>query len=193
MDEIHIPTEKIKDAEVALNMLKQWNNRFVENNLISKNDYSQIRETFISWQNPFAIVICCSDSRVAPEIFFDQKLGNIFVVRNAWNIVNNSVLCSVEYAVWHLWVPLVVVVWHTNCGAVTAACTCRWWDLPSSTNYFVDAISPSIKKNSSVDEVSKMHAKAMIWKIEENEVVKSSNTKVLPALYDVVTWKVEWL
>ena len=182
---------KLIDVENALEFLKKWNNRFLQNNLAQKNDYSEIRETFKNWQNPFAAVLCCSDSRVAPEIFFDQKLGDIFVIRNAWNVVDEDVLWSIEYATEHLWVTLVVVVWHTNCWAVTTAC--KWWEFSSNIASIVKTIYPCVKDDKTVDEVSILHAKSMAKLIKDNEIVKSLKTKVIPACYDVVTWEVKWL
>ena len=85
-------------------------------------------------QHPFAVVVSCSDSRVPPELVFNQGLGDLFVVRVAGNIVNEENLASIEYAVEHLKAPLIVVLGHTHCGAVKAAVagkplegTCRIW------------------------------------------------------------------
>lgn len=79
-----------------------------------------VRRTSRFGQHPHAAVLCCSDSRVAPEILFDQGIGDLFTVRVAGNVVNEDELASIEYAVEHLSVPLCVVLGHSNCGAVTA-------------------------------------------------------------------------
>jgi carbonic anhydrase len=76
-------------------------------------------------QHPFASVLTCSDSRVSPELIFDQGLGDLFVVRNAGNVVDSIVLGSLEYGAIHLKTPLIVVMAHQKCGAVTAACTMK--------------------------------------------------------------------
>ena len=96
------------DSQLALDLLKEGNARFVSGDLIPKDDYAILREKLSVGQHPFAVVLCCSDSRVAPEIIFDQKLGDLFVIRNAGNIVDEEVLGSIEYAVEHLETPLVV-------------------------------------------------------------------------------------
>ena len=72
----------------ALDLLKSGNARFVTGALTPKNDYAELREKLSSGQQPFAVVLCCSDSRVAPEIIFDQKLGDLFVNRNAGNVID---------------------------------------------------------------------------------------------------------
>ena len=73
-------------------------------------------------QHPFAAILCCSDSRVCPEFIFDQRSGSLFEVRNAGNVVDEDVLASLEYAVEHLHVPLIVVLGHKGCGAIEAVC-----------------------------------------------------------------------
>ena len=70
------------DSQLALDLLKEGNARFVSGDLIPKDDYAILREKLSVGQHPFAVVLCCSDSRVAPEIIFDQKLGDLFVIRN---------------------------------------------------------------------------------------------------------------
>jgi carbonic anhydrase len=81
---------------------------------------ARVRRTSRLGQHPHAAVLCCSDSRVAPEILFDQGIGDLFTVRVAGNVVNEDELASIEYAVEHLSVPLCVVLGHSSCGAVTA-------------------------------------------------------------------------
>jgi len=76
------------DSQQALELLKEGNARFVSGALTQKDDYATLREKLSTGQHPFAVVLCCSDSRVAPEIIFDQKLGDLFVIRNAGNIVD---------------------------------------------------------------------------------------------------------
>jgi carbonic anhydrase len=75
----------------------------------------------VTGQHPFAVILTCSDSRVPPEVIFDQGIGDLFVIRNAGNIVDDVVIGSIEYAVEHLHTPLVIVLGHQQCGAVTAA------------------------------------------------------------------------
>ena len=118
-------------SDKALDLLKSGNARFVSGALTPKDDYATLREKLSAGQHPFAVVLCCSDSRIAPEIIFDQKLGDLFVIRNAGNVVDEEVLGSIEYAVEHLETSLVVVMGHAACGAVTA--TYNGDDLPMTT------------------------------------------------------------
>ena len=99
---VHDPAVKITDAEQALTYLKEGNERFMKGELSAKDNYAEIRNTLTGGQKPFAIVLCCADSRVAPELFFDTKLGDIFVIRNAGNVVDEVVLGSIEYGAEHL-------------------------------------------------------------------------------------------
>jgi len=108
-------------ADVAQQMLIDGNKRFVEGKL-STYDVGIGRRTQLSHgQYPFAVVVTCSDSRVPPELIFDQALGSIFVIRVAGNVLDAITLGSVEYAVEHLNTKLVVVMGHEKCGAVKAA------------------------------------------------------------------------
>ena len=179
------------DSKQALELLKAGNARFVSDALTSKDDYAIIREKLSVGQHPFAVVLCCSDSRVAPEIIFDQKLGDLFVIRNAGNIVDEEVLGSIEYAVEHLETPLVVVMGHASCGAVTA--TCQGGDLPGHILNLAKRIKPSISSGCCIDDNAKRHAKRMAQLIEEDEIVHHVGAKVVAAFYDIQSGKVEWL
>lgn len=104
----------------AVDKLKAGNKRYVSNKATHQNQDNKRREVVAKGQNPIAVVVTCSDSRVPPEILFDQGLGDLFVIRTAGNIVDDIGLGSIEYAVEHLKVPLVVVLGHERCGAVDA-------------------------------------------------------------------------
>lgn len=108
-------------AGEALERLLAGNRRYVTAMHIHPDQTPARRQELVAGQTPFAAILSCSDSRVVPEIIFDQGLGHLFVVRVAGNIVDNVTLGSLEYAVRHLGVPLVLVMGHTGCGAVTAA------------------------------------------------------------------------
>jgi len=108
-------------ANGAMERLKTGNARFVRGRLRGKNDLPELRKKLVAGQHPFATVVCCSDSRVPPEIVFDQSLGDLFLVRVAGNIVDTDILGSIEYAVLHLKTPLLIVLGHQKCGAVDAA------------------------------------------------------------------------
>ncbi len=109
-------------ADEALRKLIDGNLRFVANRTtIRETSAPGVRQTLTTGQKPFAIILSCSDSRVPPEIIFDQGLGEIFVVRVAGNIPDPVILGSIEYAAEHFNCPLVMVLGHKRCGAVTAA------------------------------------------------------------------------
>ena len=110
------------DADDSLARLKQGNARFVAGKPSAKNLVAR-RKELVSGQKPFAIILTCSDSRVSPEHIFDAGLGDIFVIRNAGNLVEPIALGSIEYAAEHLGAPLLVVMGHESCGAVKAACS----------------------------------------------------------------------
>ena len=133
------------DSNKALEQLRQGNARFVSGVLVRRDHYSEDRERLSEGQHPFAVVLCCSDSRVVPEILFDQQLGDLFVIRNAGNVVDEDVLGSIEYAVEHLGSPLVVVLGHSSCGAVTA--TCQGEELPGHILDIAKRIRPSVETN----------------------------------------------
>ena len=180
-----------KDFNTALQSLKEGNERFVTGNLLPKDTYADDRKILCEGQHPFAVILCCSDSRVAPEIIFDQKLGDLFVIRNAGNVVDEDVLGSIEHAVEHLETPLVVVLGHSCCGAVTA--TCQGGDLPSHILDIAKRIKPSVITDCCIDEYARRHARRMVQLIEEDEIVHHVGAKVVAAFYDLQSGKVEWL
>src|SRR5881392_116597 len=117
-DDHAIPSVK---PDEALSRLKEGNERFAKNNVTAEKPIASRRTETAKAQNPFAIVVGCADSRTAPEIIFDQNIGDLFVVRVAGNLVDDYALGSIEYAVEHLGARLIVVLGHERCGAVTAA------------------------------------------------------------------------
>jgi carbonic anhydrase len=113
--------KQVVSPEQAWQRLKAGNNRFAEGMLERQDLGASRRQELAKGQNPFAVVLTCADSRLAPEFIFNQGLGDLFVVRVAGNIADPFVLGSIEYAVEHRHVPLVVVLGHEKCGAVEAA------------------------------------------------------------------------
>ena len=107
--------------DLALQQLMEGNLRYAQGNASHPHQSLEQRAELVSGQHPFAVILGCSDSRIPPELIFDQGLGDIFVIRTAGEVVDNASLASIEYAVEHLDVPLVVVLGHDSCGAVTAA------------------------------------------------------------------------
>ena len=181
----------MEQFESAFQSLKEGSERFVTGTLSNKDSYIEDRKKLCEGQHPFAVVLCCSDSRVAPEIIFDQKLGDLFVIRNAGNIVDEEVLGSIEYAVEHLKTPLVVVMGHASCGAVTA--TYQGGDLPGHILDIAKRIKPSINPSCCIDDNARRHAQRMAQLIQEDEIVHHVGAKVVAAFYNLESGKVEWL
>jgi carbonic anhydrase len=117
----HAAADAGPTPDAALAMLMAGNQRYVAG--AAKHPHLELerRLAVASGQRPFATILACADSRVAPELVFDQGLGDLFVVRVAGNVVDDVVLGSIEYSVVHLGAPLVMVLGHQRCGAVTAA------------------------------------------------------------------------
>lgn len=109
------------EADVALGWLKNGNTRFKKGTLRKDGQSKKDIERLAQGQKPHSIILSCSDSRVPPEVLFDQKLGEIFVVRTAGEAIEPTSIASIEYAVEHLGVKNLVVMGHTQCGAVKAA------------------------------------------------------------------------
>lgn len=137
-------TKVTASAEQIWTDLMAGNARYVDGKSKGRN-VAGLRKSLVKGQHPQAIVLACSDSRVPPEILFDQSLGRIFVVRSAGNIADAIGVGSIEYAVEHLGTGVLVVLGHERCGAVTAACTP---DKPASPNLLaiVDKISPAVSE-----------------------------------------------
>src|SRR5260370_39711750 len=113
--------EEAPFAAQAVEQLKTGNARFASDKLAAKDIGTDRRQDLAKGQTPFAVILTCAGSRVAPERVFDQGLGDLFVLRVAGNVAAPAVLGSIEYAVEHLHTPLIVVMGHESCGAVKAA------------------------------------------------------------------------
>jgi len=126
----------------ANKMMIEGNKRYVTGKATHKHQDSTRRMDVTGGQHPFAIVISCSDSRVPPEIIFDQGIGDLFVIRLAGNIVDDAALGSIEYAVEHLGSKYIMVLGHESCGAVKA--TVDGGEAPGHIGTIVKAIKPAI-------------------------------------------------
>jgi len=189
---IHQPTELIEDPNEALQMLKDGNERFLKGELIQKTFCCADLEALCSCQKPFAIILTCSDSRVSPEIFFDQKLGDLFIIRNAGNIADETALGSIEFAVEYLMCRLIVVCGHSNCGAVMASCSNH--DFPPNMKHIIDYIKPAVKKDINLEEIIINNVINEIERIKADEIVKKhSDILITGAFYDLHSGRVSWL
>jgi carbonic anhydrase len=109
------------NGKEALEKLIEGNRRYIAGKCQGEGRHEERRAETVCGQDPFAIVLGCSDSRVPPEIIFDSGIGDLFVIRVAGEVAGEFALGSIEYAAAHLGTPLLLVLGHTNCGAITAA------------------------------------------------------------------------
>jgi carbonic anhydrase len=138
--------ENVLSPDAALARLMKGNERYVEG-VSRRHDFKHEREALTRGQNPFAGILGCADSRIAPEYCFDTGRGDLFVCRVAGNFLNTDVLASLEYAVEILHTPLLMVLGHRSCGAVDSAIKSirDGTTLPGHLPALVEAISPAIK------------------------------------------------
>jgi carbonic anhydrase len=180
--------------------LMAGNQRFVTGKTRSY-DVVSLRATLASGQQPHVIVLSCSDSRVGPELVFDQSLGDIFVVRTAGNIADPVGVGSIEYAVDHIHSPLLVVLGHQKCGAVTAACSGDKMPSPN-LEAIVDKIDPAVTKakayaksddliESAIKENVHQSAKDLLANSQIlRDAVKAGKLTVIEAEYQLATGEV---
>lgn len=193
-------------AEQAENAIVEGNKRFVSGNLANKDLSTEVRTDLSeNGQYPFAAVLTCSDSRVAPELIFDQGLGDLFVIRDAGNVADTMETASIEYAVEHLNVPLVVVLAHEKCGAVQASL--EGGEVTPNIQELINRIKPSIDKvnaeNKDADEeeiaseVENENAKETVSELLKSptikELVDSGRVKIVAAKYHIESGEVEFL
>lgn len=170
---------EVVNAEQAKQLLVDGNKRFSSGQLLKKNmGDARLEELYSKGQKPFAVILCCSDSRVPPELVFDQALGDIFIIRVAGNVVSPIVMGSIEYGVEHLHVPLLVILGHENCGAVKA--TVDGGEAPGNIADIVEKIKPSVAKakaagatgNALYEKACDENTQAMKAEVEKSEIVK---------------------
>jgi len=188
-------------AGQALQRLIDGNARYVAGGATHPDQTTQRRADLAKGQAPFAIVLTCSDSRVAPELFLDQGLGDLFVIRNAGNILDDHVIGSMEYAVEHLHVPLVLVVGHEKCGAVSAAVA--GGEAPGHIRSIVEALEPAVEQvknlpGDKVDNVVRANAQRgaeILAHVEPilKEATGHAGLLVIAARYDLATGRLEIL
>lgn len=138
---LHKPVDPTK----ALAILAAGNRRYVRNRTTGPRRSAARRRAIAAHQDPFAIVVGCADSRVPPELIFDQGFGDLFVVRTAGHVVDQSVLGSIEYGVAELNIPLIMVLGHDRCGAIIAASAPFASDHHGSTGHLIKALLPAIR------------------------------------------------
>jgi len=188
-------------AEQALLLLKEGNRRYRTSHLVHPHQSAQRRIEISRGQHPFAQILSCSDSRVAPEIIFDEGLGDLFVVRVAGNIVDDAVEATLEYGAKHLHVPLIVVLGHRRCGAVTAAVHAE--KVQDHILSLLDAIFPAVqatrgKPGDPIDNAVRANVSNAVDLLRNSwptlgPVSKSGAIQIVGAIYNLESGDVEWL
>lgn len=189
--------------QLALNYLKEGNERFVKNLRANRNLLEQANNT-ADGQFPFAVILSCIDSRTSAELVFDQGLGDIFSARVAGNIVNEDILGSMEYSCKVAGSKLVVVIGHSKCGAITAACQhVEMGNITALLNKVkpaIDKVTPTvddITSDISVQKVADENVKVAINEIRNKseilaEMEKNGEIKIVGGMYNLENGKVEF-
>lgn len=193
-------------SENALQLLREGNERFVAGQAMHPNQTQErMKETAINGQKPFATILACSDSRVPVEVIFDRGVGDLFVVKVAGNVADVDEIATIEYGLEHLGTPVLVVLGHTKCGAVTAVAKEAHLEgnLPKLASKIIPAYE-KVKKEHSKDAhnlidltikenvyqtISDILSKSKII----SELVETKKVKVVGAIYDIESGEIAWL
>jgi carbonic anhydrase len=186
--------------EAALAQLLEGNAHFVSNTNVHTAYLKEAKDTLLEKQTPFAAIIGCSDSRVPPELIFDTGLGDLFVIRDAGNVIGPIEMDSAEFAAATLKVPVVVVLGHQNCGAVKATLAGRE-NVPELDNIF-PLIDAALKACKDADKDALVHAikcnvKKGVETLEKSPTIApllaQKKVKIVGAYYEIATGKVTLL
>jgi carbonic anhydrase len=188
-------------AEAVLKELQQGNSRHAQHHYTHPHQTSARLHELASGQQPHAVILSCADSRVPPEIVFDQGLGDLFTVRVAGNIAADAEIASIEYAVEHLHTPLIVVMGHQSCGAVAAAIA--GGEAPGHLPSLVHAIQPAVEKARKMpgnlsDNAIRLNVEAVVQQLRTSQPVLShavatGKLRVVGAVYSLDRGTVSWL
>lgn len=197
-------TQDSLSPQLALDILKEGNDRFVKNLKANRNLLEQVNETR-SGQFPFAVILSCIDSRVPAEMIFDQGLGDIFSIRIAGNFINEDILGSMEFACKVAGSKLIVVLGHSECGAIKGACD--HVELGNLTA-LLSKIKPALdsveehgdRSSSNKDFVQKVADKNVDIALEQvsrrshvlKEMLENQEIEIVSAMYSVGTGKVDF-
>lgn len=193
--------------ELALQLLKEGNQRFLDNTTLDRSFDKQIELTS-GGQYPFASIVSCIDSRIPTEIVFDQGIGDIFNARIAGNFVNQDILGSLEFACKLAGSKLIVIMGHTSCGAVKGACDhAQLGNLTAMLDNIkpaldevktAEGVDRSSKNSDFVNEVAIQNVHLTIAKLKANspvlnEMIENDEIDVVGAMYDVASGKVSFI
>ena len=182
---------KVTTADQAMKFLEDGNSRFLSDKSELRNVSSERRNQLKDGQSPYAVIVSCSDSRVTPSIVFNAGLGEIFDIRLAGNVVDDDALGSIEYGAEHLQCPLIVVMGHQSCGAVTATYNkvVKGEEVTGHIEDIVEKIEPSVKADGTIDDAIHNNVDAVVKEISEDETIRhlisEGKVKVIGAYYDL--------
>lgn len=183
--------------EESLRQLLEGNSRYVQDALLHPNRGKEQREVLAENQSPFAVIVGCSDSRAAPEIIFDQGIGDLFVVRVAGNVVGRIEQDSIEYAVEYLHSSIILVMGHENCGAVKAVIAKQTKDIESVAELIQPAVDKTEKsKNRLYQAIARnaLNMKNILLKSPViKNLVKQGKLQVYAGYYNFESGKVDIL
>ena len=192
---------EILTGKEALQRLLEGNRRYVGSRQTHPDQEPDRRLALRAGQHPFAVILGCADSRVPPEVIFDQGLGDLFVTRVAGNVLDDMILGSMEYAEIHLNTPLIMVLGHSRCGAVEA--TVEGGQMEGHISSLTSAIQPAVdraKEQSGdlVENAVKVNAKMVAENLKTSgahftELVSAGRLLIVAAYYDLETGVVEIL
>lgn len=197
-------TQSAVTPDAALKMLKDGNDRFVAGTTRNCDLRKQVKDTSTQ-QSPVAVIVGCIDSRVPPELVFDQRLGDMFAARIAGNFVNTDILGSLEFATAAAGAKLIVVLGHTECGAIKGAVdNVKLGNLTAMLTNFKPSMDklkytgvPSSKDKKLVQQLADQNAQdAAKMIMDKSEVIKKmveeGKVKIVSAMHDLATGKVTW-
>lgn len=174
------PTGNQHAAGQALSDLVEGNRRFVQGRSQHPRQSPARRQGVANEQHPRAVILSCADSRVPPEILFDQGIGDLFVIRAAGNVLQDVVLGSIEYAVEHLQTPLVLVLGHERCGAVGAAV--KGGEAHGHIKAIVLAIQPAVEKargrdGEPIENAVRAHVQEVVAELKASEPILAEHVR----------------
>ena len=186
--------DKINNPEL-LKRLKKGNEKYITSKTPEGDISDNIRkDTAENGQSPYAVVITCSDSRVIPEAIFSAGIGELFVIRVAGNVLDDHQLGSIEYAASHLGSKMIIMLGHTNCGAVGATISGGG---DGYIKFITDEIAKAVGNEKNADKACELNirhgVKIIREAFEDHEEIKSDNIDVVGAVYDILTGRVKWL
>ena len=200
---IAAPILSTSSADQSLKLLMAGNQRYVTDQLIHQHQTGQRMHELAQSQQPIACILGCADSRVPPEIIFDQGLGDLFVIRVAGNGLNDAVLGSIEFAAIELNVPLVMVLGHERCGAVTAAVQrAQQASLLGHVGALLAAIQPVVDQvkdqpGDLLDNAVRANVQRVVAELQASQpiagLVQQGKVKVVGARYDLDQGAIELL